>query len=439
MLRLLTKYFRPYTGLLVGVVVLQLLQSLASLYLPTLNATIIDAGVAKGDYNVIWSYGFAMLGVALVQVGGQIGASWCGARAAMSFGRDVRAAVFDKSLTFSSREVAKFGAPSLITRNTNDVQQVQQVCLMTAMLIVAAPLTMIGGVYMALRQDVGLSWLILVAVVLLGIIIGVIVAQMTPLFKLMQARVDAINRVLREQISGLRVIRAFVREPTEGERFNKANHELADTAIAVGVRMMTMFPAVFLVVNGSSVALMWFGAIRVEAGDLQVGQLTAYIAYLMQILMSVMMGTMMLMIGPRALVSAGRIQEVLDQPVSVLPAENPVPLPPASANVPAVEFKDVAFRYPGAEQPVVHELAFQARLGQTTGIIGSTGSGKTTLVNLIPRLFDATGGTVAVDGVDVRDVELTELWSRIGFVPQKPFLFSGTVRTNLQLGKPDAT
>jgi ATP-binding cassette subfamily B protein len=422
------------------VVVLQLVQSLASLYLPTLNAVIIDSGVAKGDYGVIWSYGAAMLGVAIVQICAQIGAAWCGARAAMSFGRDVRGAIFNKSLTFSSREVARFGAPSLITRNTNDVQQVQVLALLTATLIVSAPLTMIGGCYMALREDVGLSWLILVAILALGVLIGIFVTQVHPLFKTMQTRVDGINRVLREQISGLRVIRAFVREPTEGRRFNKANHELADTAISVGVRMMTMFPLVFLIINCSQVAVMWFGAGRIAGGDLQVGQLTAYIAYLVQILMSVMMATMMLMIGPRAAVSSERINEVLDAKISVVPPADPTELPALNdSSSPAVAFEEVAFRYPGAEKPVVHGLTFTARRGQVTGIIGSTGSGKTTLINLIPRLFDATEGTVRIDGVDVRDAEPLAMWARIGFVPQKPYLFSGTIASNLKMGKVDAT
>jgi ATP-binding cassette subfamily B protein len=436
MIRLLVKYLRPYFGLMGLLILLQLAQTLAGLFLPSLNATIIDQGVAKGDHGVIWGFGSLMLGVSLVQIVAQIAATWCGARASMSMGRDIRGAVFAKTLSFSSRELARFGAPSLITRTTNDVQQVQQVTLLSAILIVSAPLTMVGGVVMALREDVGLSWLILVAVVALGVIIGVLVSQTLPIFKQMQTRVDTMNRVLREQITGLRVIRAFTREPTEGARFNKANHELADTAIAAGVRMMTLFPSVFFVMNISSVAVMWFGAQRIAEGHLQVGQLTAYLSYLIQILMSVMMSTMMLVLGPRAAVSAGRIQEVLEAKSSVVPPEHPVLELPRRSDV---AFADVAFRYPGAEKSVVRGLTFHAAQGQWTGIIGSTGSGKTTLVNLIPRLFDATAGAVSVDGVDVRQIDPLTLWSRIGFVPQKPYLFSGTVATNLRMGKPDAT
>ncbi|MDR3070376.1 MAG: ABC transporter ATP-binding protein/permease [Propionibacteriaceae bacterium] len=436
MIRLLARFLRPYAGLILAVVALQLIQTLAALFLPSLNATIIDDGVAKQDYGVIWGYGAIMLGVSVVQMAGQIGATWCAVKAAMSLGRDLRQAIFNQALSYSSREVAKFGAPSLITRNTNDVQQLQQFSMMTMVMILSAPLTMIGGVVMALREDVGLSWLILVAVIALGAVIGVLVSQMTPLFKLMQDRIDNINRVLREQITGLRVIRAFVREPTEAERFDVANHELADTAISVGIRMQTMFPVVFLILNLSSVAVMWFGAFRISEGHLEVGQLTAYLAYITQILMSVMMATMMLMIGPRAAVSAGRIQEVLDTKSSVVPTGNPVAELPRRSDV---SFANVAFRYPGAEKPVVRELSFHARLGQMTGIIGSTGSGKTTLVSMIPRLFDATEGSVFVDGVDVRKLDPQMLWSKIGYIPQKPYLFTGTVASNLRMGKEDAT
>lgn len=436
MIRLLVKYLKPYNWLIVGVIALQLVQSVASLFLPTLNAQIIDQGVATGNTGLIWQLGLVMLGVSIIQIAGQIGATWIGARSSMAFGRDLRSSIFDATLSFSSREVSKFGAPSLITRNTNDVQQLQQMVLMTAIMIVAAPLTMIGGIFMALREDIGLSWLIVVAVVLLGIIIGALIIQMTPLFKAMQAKIDTLNRVLREQISGLRVIRAFVREPTEAARFDAANADLADTATRVGRRMMTMFPAVMFVMNLSSVAVMWFGSYRVAAGVLQVGQLTAYLQYLMLILMSVMMSTIMLMIAPRASVSAGRINEVLSTESTVVPPANPVT---TVARHSEVRFDDVAFSYPGAEQPVLSNLNFTVRPGQTTAIIGSTGAGKTTLVNLLPRLFDATAGTVSVDGVDVRSLDPDLLWSRVGLVPQRPYLFSGTVASNLRLGKPDAT
>ena len=436
MIRLLTRYLRPYVWLLVGVVLLQLTQSIASLFLPTLNAEIIDDGVSTGDTGVIWSLGAIMLAVSLVQVGAQIGATWFGARTSMSFGRDVRNAIFSRALTFSAREVNRFGAPSLITRNTNDVQQVQQLVLMTAVMLVSAPLTAVGGVFMALREDVGLGWIILVAVILLGVLIGYLVTHMTPLFRAMQVRVDALNRVLREQIAGLRVIRAFVREPTEAARFDRANADLTDTATHAGRYMMTMFPIVMVIMNLSQISVLWFGAHRVAEGHLQVGQLTAYLAYLMQILMSVMMGTMILMIAPRAQVSAGRINEVLDTRSSVVPPEAGVTEVTRHGEL---EFEQVSFAYPGAETPVLDRISFVARRGRTTAIIGSTGAGKTTLVNLIPRLFDATEGRVLVDGVDVRELDPDLLWSRVGLVPQRPYLFSGTVASNLRLGKPDAT
>jgi ATP-binding cassette subfamily B multidrug efflux pump len=435
MIRLLGRYLRPYTPLLIGVVVLQLVQALAALFLPSLNASIIDNGVAKNDIGYIWQLGAVMLVVSLVQIAAQIGATWFGSRSAMSFGRDVRQAIFDKAISFSSREMNTFGAPTLITRNTNDVQQVQMLVLMTATMIIGAPLMMIGGVVMALREDVGLSWLIVVAVVVLAAIIGAIMVQVMPLFKVMQTRVDTLNRVLREQISGLRVVRAFVRESTEAARFDRANADLAETATAVGRRMMTLFPAVFAVMNFSSIAVVWFAGARIEGGYLQVGQLTAYLAYLSQILMSVMMSTMMLMIAPRAAVSAGRINEVLSSESSVVPPVNPVTTLSRHGEI---TFDKVSFSYPGAESPVLSDISFAVRPGRTTAIIGSTGSGKTTLVNLIPRLFDATEGSVSVDGVDVRNLDPDLLWSRIGLVPQRPYLFSGTVASNLRLGNPDA-
>jgi ATP-binding cassette subfamily B protein len=436
MIRLIRTYLRPYAWFVAAVVLLQLVQAGASLFLPSLNANIIDNGVAKGDTAYIWSIGAVMLGVSLIQIAAQISATWFGARSAMSFGRDVRQAIFDRALSFSSKEMNAFGAPTLITRNTNDVQQVQMVVLMTATMILAAPLMMIGGVIMALREDVGLSWLILVAVVVLGTIIGILASQMTPLFKSMQIRIDTLNRVLREQISGLRVIRAFVREPTEAARFDQANHDVADTATRVGRRMMTMFPSVFAVMNLSSIAVVWFGAFRIASGDLQVGQLTAYLAYLAQILMSVMMATMMFMIAPRAAVAAGRINQVLDTETSVVPPAKPVT---SVSQHGRMSFEDVSFAYPGASHPVLSGISFEVRPGETTAIIGSTGAGKTTLVNLIPRLFDATAGRVTVDGVDVRDLDPDLLWNRIGLVPQRPYLFSGTVASNLRMGNPDAT
>ncbi|MFZ0529458.1 MAG: ABC transporter ATP-binding protein [Propionicimonas sp.] len=436
MIRLLRRFLRPYVWPLAMVLLLQLTQAAAALFLPSLNASIIDNGVATGDTAYIWAVGAVMLGVSLVQISAQVGATWFGSRSAMGFGRDLRSAIFDRALSFSSREINRFGAPTLITRNTNDVQQLQMLVLMTSIMIVGAPLMMVGGVVMALREDAGLSWLIVVAVAVLGTIIGILIVQMTPLFKTMQVRIDTLNRVLREQISGLRVIRAFVREPTEAERFDVANHDLATTATRVGRRMMTMFPAVFFVMNISSVAVIWFGAQRVEDGNLQVGQLTAYLAYLAQILMSVMMSTIMLMIAPRAAVAAGRINEVLDTESSVVPSADPVT---RLSRVGEVAFAGVSFAYPGAESPVISDVDFVVRPGETTAIIGSTGSGKSTLVSLIPRLFDTTAGTVSVDGVDVRDLDPDLLWGRIGLVPQRPYLFTGTVASNLRLGDPDAS
>lgn len=436
MYRLLARSLRPYTALAGAVVLLQLTQAVAALFLPTLNASIIDDGVATGDTGTIWRLGGIMLLVSLLQIGAQIAAIWFGAKTAMSVGRDLREAVFERGLNFSGREVAKFGAPTLITRNTNDVQQVQMLVLMTATMIVSAPLTAIGGIFMALREDASLSWLILVAIIALGTIIGVLIAQMTPLFQTQQTRIDTLNRVLREQISGLRVIRAFVREPTEAARFDRANAELADTATRVGRRMAMMFPAVFVVMNVSSVAVVWFGAFRIADGSLQVGQLTAYLAYLTQILMSVMMATMMLMIAPRAAVSARRISEVLDTPSSVIPPLRPVT--PENHHG-ELDFQNVGFTYPGAEKPVISGISFTAHPGTTTAIIGSTGSGKTTLVNLIPRLTDATSGSVRLDGIDVRELDPDVLWGRIGLVPQRPYLFSGTVATNLRMGNPEAS
>ncbi|HHU38967.1 MAG TPA: ABC transporter ATP-binding protein [Propionibacterium sp.] len=436
LLSTLRTYLKPYVRNIVLIVLFQLLATAASLYLPTLNARIIDDGVAQGDTATIWSLGLLMLGVTLVQIVGQASAIYFGARTAMGFGRDLRAAVFHKALSFSTREVNHFGAPSLITRTTNDVQQVQTLVMMTAFMIVQAPIMMVGGVFMALREDVGLSWLIAVAVVVMGTIITVILLQALPLFRQMQGRIDTLNRVLREQIAGLRVIRAFVREPWEAVRFNRANSELTTTSLRVGRRMLTFFPVVQLVMAASSVGVMWFGGLRVESGAMQIGQLTAFLQYLTMILMSVMMSTMMLMIAPRAQVCAVRIQEVLRTDSSVEPPASPVT---EVAGRGEVRFEDVSFAYPGAEEPVLSDISFEVRPGQTLAFIGATGSGKSTLVNLIPRLFDATSGRVLVDGVDVRELDPEVLWASIGLVPQKPYLFTGTVASNLRYGNPAAT
>jgi ATP-binding cassette, subfamily B, multidrug efflux pump len=428
----LARYRRPITGLLI----LSLAGTMAALLLPSLNAAIIDEGVAKGDTAFIWRTGGMMLAVTLVQVGCSIWATYLGAKTAMSFGRDVRGALFERVLSFSSRELNHFGAPSLITRNTNDVQQVQMLVLLSCTMFVAAPITMIGGIIMALRTDVGLSWLVAVAMPVLAFSIFLVIRKMGPLFRLMQTRIDTVNRVLREQITGIRVVRAFVREPYETARFARANTELTDTTISVGRYVATIFPIVMFILNVSSVAVLWFGARRIDAGDMQIGALTAFLTYLIQILMSVMMATFLLIIAPRAAVCAERIQEVLNTESSVLPPARPVTeLPPTGV----VAFQDTEFTYPGAESPVLRKISFTAEPGETTAIIGSTGAGKTTLISLIPRLFDATGGSVKVDGVEVRDCDPEMLWSRIGLVPQKAFLFTGTVASNLRYGNPDAT
>jgi ATP-binding cassette subfamily B protein len=436
LIKLLRTFLRPYAPALLVVVALQLVSTIANLYLPSLNADIIDKGVAKGDTAYIISTGGWMLAVTLVQIACSIAAVYFGARAAMSFGRDVRSAIFHKVGTFSGREVALFGAPSLITRNTNDVQQVQMLVLMTCTLMVAAPIMCVGGIIMALRQDVGLSWLMLVSIPALVIAIGLIVVRMVPQFRLMQARIDTVNRVLREQLSGIRVVRAFVRERAEAERFADANAALTLTALRVGRLMVLIFPTVMLILNASSVAVLWFGAGRVNSGDMQIGALTAFLMYLMLILTSVMMATFMAIMIPRAAVSSDRIGEVLATDSSVVPPSQPVRQVHTRADL---ELRDVEFRYPGAAEPVLRNISLRAAAGQTTAIIGSTGAGKTTLISLIARLFDATSGTVLVDGVGVRDLDPEMLWSRIGLVPQKPYLFTGTVASNLRYGNPKAT
>jgi ATP-binding cassette subfamily B multidrug efflux pump len=434
--KLLVEYLRPHRQLLIAVVIFQLAQSIASLYLPTLNADIIDEGVAKGDTGVILNLGGLMLGITLLQIACAVIAVYFGAKAAMGTGRDLRGAIFARVGEFSEQEVTKFGAPSLITRSTNDVQQVQQLVLMGATMMVAAPMLAIGGVIMAIQQDVQLSWLIAVAVPVLLTGVGLIIIRMVPLFRKMQKRIDTVNRVLREQLTGIRVVRAFVREDIESARFAQANEDVTDTALRAGRLMALAFPVVMLVLNVSSVAVIWFGSFRIEDGSMQVGTLIAFLSYLMQILMSVMMATFMAVMIPRASVSADRIGEVLGTESSVRP-----PGKPLSSNVRRgeLEMADAGFAYPGADQPVLSGISFTARAGQTTAIIGSTGAGKTTLVNLMPRLFDATTGSVRIDGVDVRELHPDLLWGHIGLVPQRPYLFSGTVRSNLQYGKPDAT
>ncbi|EME51621.1 ABC transporter ATP-binding protein [Amycolatopsis decaplanina] len=434
--KLLRIHLRPYRRELWLIVLLQFVQTLAGLYLPTLNADIIDHGVVKGDIDYILGVGGVMLLVSLVQIACSIGAVYFGARTAMAVGRDVRGAIFHRVQDFSAREVGQFGTPSLITRTTNDVQQVQMLTLMAFTLMVSAPIMCFGGIVMALNQDVTLSWLLVVVVPILGVSVGIIIAKMRPAFRLMQERIDKINQILREQIMGIRVIRAFVKDTHERRRFTKANTELLDVSLIVGRLMALMFPIVMLVMNASSVAVLWFGGLRIDDGSMQIGALTAFLSYLMQILMAVMMATFMFMMVPRAEVSAERITEVLDTHTSVVLPANPVSPGEVRGRL---ELSDVEFRYPGAEKPVLQEISLLARPGETTAIIGSTGSGKTTLLNLIPRLMDATDGSVRVDGVDVRELDPTVLSDAVGLVPQKPYLFAGTVASNLRYGKADAT
>jgi len=436
LVQILRRYLKPYTREIVIVIVLQTIGTIAALYLPSLNADLIDNGVVRGDTDYILRIGSWMLFVSLIQAVSTITAVYFGARTAMAFGRDVRSAFFHRVIEFSSREMARFGAPSLLTRNTNDVQQIQMLVLTTFTMLIAAPIMMVGGIFMALREDIGLAWLIAVTVVVLVIIIAFLLSHMVPGFRRMQRRLDTVNKVLREQITGIRVVRAFVREPIETERFGEANTDLTDVSINVGRWMAAIFPAVMLVMNFSSVAVLWFGGLRVDAGAMQIGSLTAFLSYLIQILMAVMMSTFMLMLLPRASVSADRIGEVLETEPSVVPPADGVT---ELVSHGTVAFEDVGFRYPGAGHPVLSGITFTARPGQTTAVIGSTGAGKTTLVNLIPRLFDATDGQVLVDGVDVKLIDPDTLWNRIGLVPQRVYLFSGTVASNLRYGKPDAT
>ena len=436
LISLILRFLKPHWPLIVGVVVFQLAQSIASLYLPSLNADIIDKGIATGDTNYILGVGAVMLGITLVQVAAAITAVYFGAKAAMKVGRDMRGAIFQRVGEFSEREVSKFGAPSLITRTTNDVQQVQLLVLMTCTLLVSAPILAIGGIIMALQQDLELSWIMVIAIPVLLLWLGLIISRMVPLFRLMQTRIDTVNRVLREQLAGIRVVRAFVREGLETERFAKANEDVTQTAISAGRLFALVFPVVLLIMNVSSVAVLWFGAFRIDDGSMQIGALTAFLTYLIQILMAVMMATFMAILIPRAAVSADRIGQVLATETSVVLPEHPVTDLVGKGHI---ELRDVEFTYPGAEHPVLRNISFEARPGQTTAIIGSTGAGKTTLVNLLPRLFDATGGSVMLDGVDVKLLDADLLWGRIGLVPQKAYLFSGTVASNLRYGKPDAT
>jgi ATP-binding cassette subfamily B protein len=434
--KLLIRYLTRYRWLLLALLLFQFAAAMASLYLPRLNADIIDQGVARGDTGFIWSRGMLMLAISLGQITASIIATYFAARAAMAAGRDIRRDVFEKVSGFSERELSQFGAGSLITRNTNDVQQVQMLAMMGATMLVSAPLLALGGIFMALQQDVGLSWLIAVAVPTLLVAAGLIIARMVPLFRSYQSKLDAVNRIMREQLTGVRVVRAFVREDIEEERFRGANTDIMIVGRKVGSLFVLLFPLAMLVLNVTVVGVIWFGGIQVDAGGVQIGTLFAFMQYVAQILMGVLMASFMTVMIPRAAVSAERIGEVLDSHSTLERPADPVTAFPDAG---AVEFDDVAFAYPGAESPVVSGISFRARPGETVAIVGSTGAGKTTLISLIPRLFDVTAGAVRVGGVDVREADLDLLWKGIGLVPQRPFLFSGTVASNLRFGREDAT
>ncbi len=436
LIRLLRSYLKPYRSTIAVVVFFQFIQTLATLYLPSLNADIIDKGVIKGDTGYVVRIGLGMLGITLVQIAAQIVAVYFGARTAMAVGRDVRGAIFSNVQEFSAREVGQFGAPSLITRTTNDVQQVQMLVLLTFTLMVSAPIMCVGGIVLALRQNVPLSGLLLVVVPVLITCVSLIIVRMRPLFRSMQKRIDRVNTVMREQITGIRVIRAFVRDEREQARYEVSNAELTDVSLRAGKLMALMFPTVMLIVNVSSVAVLWFGGHLINGGSMQVGALTAFLSYLMQILMAIMMATFMFVMIPRAEVCAERIEEVLDTQSSVVPPINPVT---TLSRHGFLELRGIEFHYPGAEAPVLNQVDVTARPREITAIIGSTGSGKTTLLNLIPRLFDATGGEVLVDGVNVRDLEQKLLSRTVGLVPQRPYLFTGTVASNLRYGNPEAS
>ncbi|GAT86657.1 MULTISPECIES: ABC transporter ATP-binding protein [Paenarthrobacter] len=433
---LIRRYSKPYLPQIVAVLFFQLASTIATLYLPSLNAKIIDEGVSRGDTDFIWQTGALMLAVALGQVLSAIIAVYFGARVAMAIGRDLRRSVFRQVSSFSAQDVNRFGAPTLITRGTNDVQQVQMLVLMGLNFMVSTPIMCVGGIIMALREDLSLSWLVWVSVPVLVAVVGYLVVRLMPLFRSMQTKIDAINGVLREQIIGIRVVRAFVREPHEAKRFGDANQDLTAVSVKIGNLFVLMFPAIGMILHLSTAAVLWFGGQRVDSGDMQVGALTAFLQYLLQILMAVMMGTFMAMMIPRASVCADRIGEVLDVEPSIHNPSSPV--------VPAekkgrVEFRDVTFKYPGAEAPVLSNISFTAEPGKTLAIIGSTGAGKTTLVSLLPRLYDVASGEVLLDGVPVTEMDASEITSRVSAVPQKPYLFSGTIEHNLRFGKPDAT
>jgi ATP-binding cassette, subfamily B, multidrug efflux pump len=434
--RLLREKMRPCKRTIYVVLVLQIIQTAATLSLPTLNSRIIDKGILKHDEHYIVTTGGIMVAFSAVQITFAIAAVYLGGKVAMSFSKDIRNDLFHRVTSFSAREVGAFGAPSLITRITNDVQQVQMMVVMAVTMAIGAPIAIIFGVFAALNQDVGLSTILLVNIPIAAIVLGTLVARMVPAWRLMQERIDQINRVLREQITGIRVVRAFVREPEERARFGQANDDITEVGLRAGRLMSAMFPTVNLIINVSSVAVLWIGASRIQAHQMDIGSLVAYLSYLIQILMSVMMATFMITMIPRASVSAGRIMEVLDTESTVTSPPAPVPAVTTGGRI---EFRNVGFRYPGAEHGVLGDISFTTLPGQTTAIVGSTGAGKTTLLQLVPRLFDASEGAVLLGGQDVRDLDTNFIWQTVGLVPQRPYLFSGTVASNLAYGKPDAT
>ncbi|WP_207343451.1 ABC transporter ATP-binding protein [Arthrobacter sp. E3] len=433
LLRLSISHAKPYKAWIAAVIVLQLISTVAALYLPTLNARIIDEGIAKGDTDFIWSTGVTMVVVCFIQVISAIGGIYFGARTAMAIGRDLRREVYYRVNALGALDVSHFGTATLITRNTNDVQQVQMLLLMALNFMVSTPIMCIGGIIMALREDVGLSWLVWVSVPLLFAVVGFLVVKLLPLFREMQDRIDTVNGVLREQITGIRVIRAFVREDYEAGRYRDANLALTKVSVKVGNLFVLMFPVIMMILHLATAAVLWFGGHRVDAGQMQIGSLTAFLQYLLQILVAVMMGVFMVMMIPRAAISAERLDEVFSAEPSLA-----VPVGADQPERHEVEFSAVSFGYPGAERPVLNNVSFTAREGQTTAIVGSTGSGKSTLLNLIPRLFDPQAGTVRIGGVEVSELSRSQMAELVGLVPQKPYLFSGTVASNLKFGRPDA-
>ncbi|MDQ4215774.1 ABC transporter ATP-binding protein [Microbacterium capsulatum] len=434
--KILFRYLKRYKWLLLGVLVFQFASAYASLSLPRLNADIIDKGVANADTGYIWSHGAFMLAVSLGQIVASVIATFFAARAAMSMGRDLRGDVFARVSGFSEREVSHFGAGSLITRNTNDVQQVQMLAMMGSTMFVTAPLLAIGGIIYALQTSLELSWVIAVSVPALLIVAGLIIGRMVPLFRSYQGKLDNVNRIMREQLTGVRVVRAFVRERIEEERFRGANTDIMVVGRNVGSLFVLLFPLFMLILNVTIVGVIWFGGIEVDNGNVQVGTLFAFMQYIGQIMMGIIMSSFMAMMIPRAAVSAERVGEVLDAEQSMTRPTDGVKAFPAPGSV---AFDDVEFTYPGADSPVLSGISFAAEPGETVAIVGSTGAGKTTLISLIPRLFDVTGGSASVGGVDVRRADVDALWKGIGLVPQRPFLFTGTIASNLRYGREEAT